>query len=349
MNKRPDGRWQKAVTINGKRKFFYSYANTEKQAEKDIEAQMLSFNIKLHKEKHNFKELAEQMLDDKTRDISETTLACYKYALKRADKLWEYDIEQITPKMIQTLLKEMAQKKYSQSAIQKTKVIIGLVIDYAIIQGVDINNFMPSVKSPRTPRARVSAPEDKVIAKIKNASQCEFGDFAAMLLYTGMRRGELVALQRKDVDLNNGIIHITKSVEYIVNTPHLKDMPKTQNSIRDIPILNDLKPIITKLCKGIAPDDFLFGGKKPYTVTMVNKRWRKYAALIGYPDLHMHQLRHAYAWILFRSGVAAKTAQGLLGHADIKTTMNIYTDFSDDVVTKSMANVNAYLLENFQV
>ena len=347
MKQRADGLWEKAITINGKVKHFYSKAPTEKQAEKDILNQIVEYDAKLHREKHNFKELAEQMLEIREKTVSTSTLECYGYALKHLERFYDIDMEDITPSMLQSLLNEMALKKYSQSAIAKTKIVFGLVLDFAILRGLNINNFIRSIKVPRMPRTKITAPEDAVITRIKNSANIDFGDFALMLLYTGMRRGELVALQRKDIDLKSNIIHIWRSVEYLVNQPNLKDIPKTLNSIRDIPIPNDLKPIVAKLCKGIKPDEFIFGKEKPLTATMVNKRWKKYAKSIGYPDLNMHQLRHAYAKILYRAGVDVKTAQGLLGHADIKTTMNIYTDFSEDMVSKSMDKLNAFMANSF--
>lgn len=347
MKQRKDGSWEKGITINGKVRHFYSHAPTEKQAEKDIANQLIEFDKKLHKEKHNFKELAERMLEQKEKTVSTTTVTSYRYALKHLDIFFDMDIENIQPRLIQCLLTQMSEAQYSQSAIAKVKLVFGLVLDYAVMSGAEVTNFMRSVKAPRAPRAKISAPEDNIIAKIKNASEANFADFALMLLYTGMRQGELVALQRKDIDLKNRFIYVNRSVEYIVNTPHLKAMPKTQNSIRKIPIFDDLLPIIRNLCKGLKPDDFLFGKNKPFTKTMLRKRWAKYTKEIGVPDLNMHQLRHAYAKILYRAGVDVKTAQGLLGHADIKTTMNIYTDFSDDMIYKSAHKVNEFLANSF--
>ena len=347
MNQRADGRWIKAVTINGQRKYFYSTAKTEKQAEKDIANQMLEYDAKLHREKHNFKDLAEQMLEIREKTVSTSTLECYRYSLKHLERFYDTDMEDITPSMLQSLLNEMATKKYTQSAISKTKIIFGLVLDFAVLKGLNINNFIRSIKVPRVGKSKITAPDDAVITKIKNSTGVEYSEFAQMLLYTGMRRGEIVALQRKDIDLEKGVINVWRSVEYLANQPNVKDMPKTINSVRSIPILNDLLPVAKKLCKGLTANDFIFGKEKPLTATMVNKRWKKYVEQIGCPDLNMHQLRHAYAKILYRAGIDVKTAQGLLGHADITTTMNIYTDFSEDVVTRSMDKVNEFMANSF--
>ena len=160
----------------------------------------------------------------------------------------------------------------------------------------------------------------------KNALTTDFGMWAMILLYTGMRRGELAAIQLKDIDFNNGIIHVWRSVEFINNQPVLKDMPKSISGVRDIPILDILKPLLLFHCKDLGDNDFIFGKTAPLTETKIKKRWKKYCKEIDI-DIHQHQLRHAYAKILYRAGIDPKTAQGLLGHADIQTTMNILQSF----------------------
>ena len=83
MKKRADGRWRKTKTIDGIRVAFYSTAETEKQAIKDIENQMLAYSAKMYNRKHNFKILADKMLELQSQSISYNTillqLPCIKY------------------------------------------------------------------------------------------------------------------------------------------------------------------------------------------------------------------------------------------------------------------------------
>ena len=96
------------------------------------------------------------------------------------------------------------------------------------------------------------------------------------------------------------------------------------------------------------PDDFIFGGEKPLTVTQIRKRMDKYTKAIGHRFTN-HQLRHAYAKLLYKAGVDAKTAQRLLRYADIQTTMNIYTEFDDEVTRSSVEKINAYTEIRFDI
>ena len=101
-------------------------------------------------------------------------------------------------------------------------------------------------------------------------------------------------------------------------------------------------------CRDMKPTDFVFGLDKPLSETAVKKRWKKYCQEVGI-DVHMHQLRHAYAKLLYRAGVDAKTAQGLLGHSNINITMDIYTDFSEEMNVKSATKINALMSDLFAI
>lgn len=345
MKRRPDGRWVKVKKINGKSISFYSTADTEKKALKDIEAQMLAYSANQYNNRHNFKSLAEKMLDFQSQSIGYKSIECYKTALNHLDVFNNYTIEDITPAMVQNLLDKMAKVQgYSFSSVSKVKVTFGLVLDYAIVhENLTLNNFTRSIKIPKgTKKGKVSAPPDFVTNLIiENAEKTEFGMWAMIFLCTGLRRGEQAALQRKDIDFDRNEISVLKSVEFISNQPHVKSVPKTEASIDTVPIIQILKPHLVKMCENLKPDDFVFGITKPLTETQIKKRWKKYCQTIGY-SFNGHQLRHAYAKLLYKAGIDPKTMQRLLRHADFTTTMNIYTDFANDVTDKSVQMLNNF-------
>ena len=346
MKKRADGRWLRVKTINGKKVSFYSTANTEKQAIKDIESQMLAYSSKAHKDKHNFKVLAENMLEFQTKSVTYNTAQSYHYSIKYLAPLFDYDIEDITPAMVQRLLDDMAKKKnYSFSAVSKTKVVFGLIMDYAIVhENLPIGNFTRSLKIPKgTKKGVVKAPPDFVIDLIiENVNKVEFGKWAMVLLCTGLRRGEQAAIQVKKIDFDKNEIDISDAVEFIHNQPHLKGVPKTEASIDTVPILAILRPHLVDMCKDLGPNDFLFGKEKPLSETQIKKRWKKYCNEIGY-TFNGHQLRHAYAKLLYKAGIDPKTMQRLLRHKNFQTTMNIYTEFAKEMTDKSVNMINDYM------
>lgn len=82
--------------------------------------------------------------------------------------------------------------------------------------------------APETKRHGIS---DKDISAIEKNVATEFGLYPFIMIYTGLRRGELCALEWNDIDFKNGIIHINNSIEYMHNRPHIKP-PKTESGIR---------------------------------------------------------------------------------------------------------------------
>lgn len=346
MKRRKDGRYIKLKTIEGKRVAFYSSEASERAAIKDIENQMINYTTKKNHEKHNFKCLADKMLEFKKNTITHNTYISYEYTLNRLSVFNEFNIDDITPSMFQNYLdSSVKQKNYSFSAVSKDKFVFGMVLDYAIVrENIKISNFMKSIKIPKgTKKGKITSPDDEVIDTIiKSAESVKFGMWAMCLLCLGLRRGELNALQKKDIDFDNNLIFVRRSVEFIHNQPHLKEMPKTEYSIGEVPILELIRPMLLKMCKPLKNSDFIFGVEKPLSETQVKKSWKKYCDTIGY-SFRGHQLRHAYAKLLYKSGVDPKTAQKLLRHADFSTTMNIYTEFANEVTEKNVNKINSYL------
>ncbi|MEE0896247.1 MAG: hypothetical protein U0L88_01285, partial [Acutalibacteraceae bacterium] len=95
MKQREDGRWQKSVSINGERLYFYSKAKTEAAAIKDINRQILQYREEEHSQKHNFLKISEEALESKSK-CSYQTYECYKNALKHLEALHSMNIEDIT-------------------------------------------------------------------------------------------------------------------------------------------------------------------------------------------------------------------------------------------------------------
>lgn len=335
--------------IGGSHKSFYSAEKNETAAWVDICNQKTEYEKRLHLQKHNFRVLAERMLEQQEKVVGHSCAENYGYAVKHLSPFFDMDIQDIKPIDVQRILDNMAKQRFSYSAVSKVKIVFGLTLKYAILyEDIPLVNFMSVIKVPKnTHKGKIKAPDDEVIdAILKNAHTAKFGLWAVSLLCTGFRRGELNAIQRKDVDFKNMQIPLYRSVEFINNRPVLKEMPKTESGIRKQPILDIYLPYLEKICEGLAPDDFLFGGEQPLSKTMLTKRWNAYKKSIGH-DFRGHQLRHAYAWLLYRAGYDPKTMQHLLGHADFKTTMNIYTEFSREVEQSKLKDLNDYMARTY--
>ena len=137
--------------------------------------------------------------------------------------------------------------------------------------------------------------------------------------------GGALALTGADIDRKKNLVHIKKSVYHVGNSPHIKQ-PKSDAGCRDVPLLPALAKLLPKkLGKGYLfaePDGSLLTNDH---FTGLYDAYRDASGVTVTP----HQIRHGYATALLESGVDPKTAQVLLGHAQLSTTMDIYTHVRD--------------------
>ena len=313
---RPDGLYEKGMTINGKRVRF-----------RGKDPQDVLLKIAMYKEKEEngptFFDVAEDWRNEYSKDVEyysyAKSKAAYNFALDYFGKMY---IKDISAQDISRYYAFLAAKGYAKKTVNNYKAIVSNVFKHAIVQGYADTNPTAFVDVPkRLKQSKRTLPTDEEIAKVKASVDCEFGFLALFLMYTGCRKGEALALQFKDIDLKNKKIKITKSVYFESDTPKIKQ-PKTDAGIREVPLLNALIP---HLPKG-NPNDYVFSpdGTRPYGQSTFNRHWKKFQEQSGV-DATPHQLRHAYATMLYEAGIDEKLAQEIMGHADIATTRNIYT------------------------
>ena len=159
-----------------------------------------------------------------------------------------------------------------------------------------------------------------------------------MLLYTGMRRGEALALRWRDIGENE--ITVNGSLTFQGNAGVIGPT-KTAAGHRSVPLL---PPLREKLGERGEPDALLFGGDTPWTSTKLKRTWERIQKTI--PELahiNPHQLRHTYTDMLRHAGVDPKTAQYFLGHEDYSTTANVYSRVDERDTSRGAAQMLSFL------
>lgn len=345
MKQRKDGRWCKKVTLpNGKTKYFYSAAKTERQANKDFDRQLLEYTEKEEKGK-KLVEVADEWEEQHCKHLSHSTICRYEIYLNAIRSAWHNEyIKNITPQKIENFLNDMVIKAYSTKTIKDQTAIIKMVFKYAMIKSYITQDATLYITSPKgiKPVKRQALTEEQ-IATVKNSLNCTFGFLAYFLLYTGMRKGELLALQWKDIDLNNNIIHVTKSTYFISNNPYIKDT-KTEAGNRNIILLDCLKEKLSPQ----APDEYVFNKNgRMIDKSYFTRQWEKYKKETGL-NISAHQLRHTFVTILYEAGIDEKLSQTILGHSDITTTRNIYTHIRENKMESAALKLNAFLSKSCQ-
>jgi integrase len=160
------------------------------------------------------------------------------------------------------------------------------------------------------------------------------GLWSMLMLFAGLRRGEVLALRWTDIDADAGIIHITRGLHFERNRP-VYGAPKTTASVRDVPMLPPLvealrglygPPRAAEVCTGADGNRATMHVFTNAWTVWINALRR--AAKDDTLTIRAHDLRHTFCTMLFDAGVDLKTAQMLMGHDDAAMTMEIYTHLS---------------------
>lgn len=327
MKRRKDGLLQQELPrdlTGGKRKVIYG------RTKADIARKIKAYEITAEKGKA-FESVAEAWWEEAEPALAVNSRKNYKPAYERAKaRFTGQAIQSIQPKDINQFIRDFVSERHAAEKTAKTQLmVVNLICRYAVQMGYINANPARDLTVPKGLEHNTrSAPTSETIAKIKAGVSLPFGLFAFMAMYTGARRGELLALTYEDIDREKKTIRIDKSLYYEYGKAKTKS-PKTEKGKRVVPLLDKLAE---QLPEG---SGLIFQEKGQYiTEGRFIMLWRDYLKAAGIESLTPHELRHAYATMLYENNVNVATAQELLGHAQYSTTMDIYTTIREKQMEK---------------
>ena len=176
---------------------------------------------------------------------------------------------------------------------------------------------------------------------IKSVKDPDYNAFFWTLYITGGRKGEILALNWSDIDLNNKIIKIRKNIAKQPKSQSSKiTTPKNQSSNRDTQIPDFLIKILSEYkvwqAENFEDCSFAFGGAKPIAFTSLDRYFKKACINAGVPIIRIHDLRHSNASLLISSGVSIVAVSKRLGHSTVEQTLNTYSHMMPDDQTMIM-------------
>lgn len=340
--KRKDGRYAKQVTIglkNGKPVRKTIYGNTLKELDKNYRdfMSLKDKGIILQEEDMTFRELSEMwLINEKIGSVKEQTIATTRTRLNTINTfIGDITVKKLKQSHIEEFRKEMI-KVGKISWYNKCLYTIRATMIYAVQKDIiarDITAGMSSIIQDKKEKRSLTKNERNLIEK---ADLNEFEScFINLLLYTGLRRNEALALNVSDINLKDRSINVCKTlVSCKKRTDCLQDYPKTKAGKRQIPIPRLLYPILKSYISN--KDGILFPSKNGGYIgnSPFSRRWESFLNKLQKAsdtpiadDITAHMFRHTYASDLYKAGVDIKQAQYLLGHDDIKTTLDTYTHF----------------------
>lgn len=356
-------------TVNGKKVRKHITAASQRELNKKVNA--VKNNVQRGKDVFTvarFGDWADKWYREKklTSNISDSALTVIQSTIAHLKRYFEYEqLKDINLSMFQNMINELAEnnpntnKRCSVDLLKKIKSNAQSIFEYAAANNIaNVPNFFKAVTIPKEnsekqyKRRALTEQEQQYIIDTPHRAQLP----AMIMLFSGLRRGECLALEWTDINLKKGYIDVSKSIEFGKNQSKKKQGGKTDNAVRTVPIppvlvdyLINYKRSQSILSKTVC----LNAGGKQYTKSSWDKTWQSYLTDLnikyGYPDkvnkhnptyksseLPMkiepftpHYLRHTFATMLYLQDINVVDAMQILGHSDVQTTINIYTDFKN--------------------
>lgn len=285
--------------------------------------------------------------------ISENSYARIKETIKILEPISSKPIQKITENDILNFYKGLT-IKYSDSTISKVVIQLKNAFNLAIEKNILYKSIIDNLKKPKSAKAKkivegLTINEQRELQEVIHDSRYYL--IYLIALNTGMRCGEILALNKKDIDFKNNLINIDKTITVDINNKAtIGSTTKTKNGIRKVPIISDKLKMELKEYLNNCNYELLFSKEgEPIRVTVINsdlKRLNKKYNIAN--NIHTHQLRHTFATRCIESGMPAVVLAKLLGHSDVSITLNTYTSVFDEFQNKSLENMNIYLNKLFK-
>ncbi len=371
IRKRKDGRYEVRISVRhdfktGGAKRFSFYTETEDEAVRKLHEMSFMNDTKPNSLKPiTLGEWLNSSLEFYIRrGIKQSTYVSYEGIIRNhlIPHLGDVPLNELSPRLLQNFYNFIFDyEKLSAKTIQNINLFLHRSLEFAISEGYISSNPASYVNLPRGDRPQIRIlSRDEQTRLIKASYSHRYGVFIRLTLFTGIRIGELLGLRWEDIDLQGNVLYIRRTLNRLPvieqskiqkgqKTEIVIQSPKTENSIRTIPLLPQ---IVSELLnwRDIQTADAAAAGTN-YTVSgmlvtnpnggyIEPRTFKDYydqiLDLAGLDHFTFHALRHTFASRALEQGVDPKTLSVLLGHASVSFTMDTYTHVLDRHKQESM-------------
>lgn len=332
LRKRPNGLWECTMMVgykdDGKRRYKSFYGKTQKEVKDKAEAYKRDVAAGLYVDKNlTFKEWADRWYEGYQDAVSPTTYESYGYTLnilneafggRKLDSIKALDVEQF--------LKSLRAAGKSDSSLAKCRGMLYQIMHKAEANDLIHKNpvrFADKMKARGSVKRKEAFTQEEVKLLMEHLPGDRMGHTIRLMLATGMRTQEMLALEAQHIEPDGSCIHIRQAVNLVKGSPRIGP-PKTATSIRDVPVPPNIRPSAVFLREQAGR--FVWDSNVPGQPFNPSHFRRNFQTVIGAVEgvrvLTPHSCRHTYVSQLQALGVDMETIQSMVGHADIEMTQH---------------------------
>ncbi|MCQ4021935.1 MULTISPECIES: site-specific integrase [unclassified Ruminococcus] len=354
--KRKDGRWEgryiKERGLNHRAIYGYLYGKSYTEVRNKLKQINPNEPIdKIHSAV--FEQIVFDWLENKKLSTKESTLSHYKSVINNRiiPILGKYEISDITADVVQSYMNSLIREGLASKTVSDILAIIKNILKYANCKGIGHNcdlSFV-SIKCKKCEIETLTIFEQQKLCTylIKNMDNKNFG--ILLSLYTGIRIGELCALKWSDIDIRERLLSINKTMLRIQDnmgeqtsrkTRVIITSPKSEDSLRRIPIPETIIDTLLKLKQN--SDCYILTGSSKQYIEPRNMQYyfKNVLKICNIRNVKFHVLRHTFATRCVENGFEIKSLSEILGHSNVKITLERYVHSSMDLKRKSMDKLN---------
>lgn len=308
----------------------YRSPRTEGELKMDDKVTVMEF-VKIWLE--TFKKNSVKTASFERLETSKKTLANYEIASKKIGELSFFDI--------QKYVNQLVDDGYSISNIKKQLRIVSSPMKLAAAMriipadpsiGVKLPNETKVKKQTKEIVAYTNEEQERLLKRV-TVSPINPGYLGILLMIeTGLRSGELLALKWKDVELERSRIHVHATILNPMSNVKAtyQDSPKTKSSNRIIPLTPKAKAVLKRLLEDRKTEWVFESREKRYSYKQLMYQTKKLCAEAGVPYYGEHAFRHTFATNCYYKGIDVKILSRLMGHSSVSVTYNTYINLYGD-------------------
>lgn len=246
-----------------------------------------------------------------------------------------------------SIVKERLPESLSYSVYKSIYCVLNQILKFVSVRhSLTVSSLKrPCLRVCNKPVKVLSKREQKQLISILYHETDLFKMAVLFVLFTGLRLGEVCALKWEDIDLENKILTVNRTVQRLYNEGHqtktilMETMPKSIHSVREIPLS---VPIMNLLIEFHNDKEYVFGGDKPMEPRTMQYHFKKILEEAKLSDTNFHILRHTFSTNCIEDGMDVKSLSEMLGHSDVQITLNRYVHPSLDTKRQYMDKLSVF-------